>query len=34
MAYLVAVARKLSFERVYSNSTLGFGVLGLRDRFQ
>jgi len=33
-AYLIAGARKLSFERVYPNPTLGFGALCLRDSFQ
>ncbi len=33
-AYLVAGARKLSFERVYPNPTLGFGALCLRESFQ
>ncbi len=30
-AYLIAGARKLSFERVYPNPTLGFGALCLRE---
>ena len=33
-AYLIAGARKLSFERVYPNPTLGFGALCLRESFQ
>ena len=33
-AYLIAGARKLSFESVYPNPTLGFGALCLRESFQ
>ena len=33
-AYLIAGARKLSFEKVYPNPTLGFGALCLRESFQ
>ena len=33
-AYLIAGARKLSFEQVYPNPTFGFGALCLRETFQ
>lgn len=33
-AYLIAGARKLSFERVYPNPTFGFGALCLRETFR
>lgn len=33
-AYLIAGTRKLSFERIYPNNTLGFGALCLRDSFR
>lgn len=33
-AYLIAGARKLSFEKVYPNPTFGFGALCLRETFE